>query len=313
MTFPPQLDPDRIRREYLSAEQLIASCDSVWSRDIRVQQSGPSSYRAGDLVYAKIDDVHRLFERLRLSRKRIVLVTAEGDRSVDQELARWRPPQVAEWFSTNVLVDDPEIHAIPLGLANSYCQVTLKADMLAVPVRPASDRTRWLYVNFRPQTNPSLRGPLMDQFLKMADKPWITIDQGRADLDTFVRELRDHHFVLCPAGNGIDTHRMWEALYCGAIPIVQPSPAIEPFSGLPMLIVEDFRTITLQVLKSAHEKFAASSWNMEKLFLPWWASRLAAAKERLRATGRESLGAVEFLAATARYGTGMLKRRFAGT
>ena len=33
-----------------------------------------------------------------------------------------------------------------------------------------------------------------------------------------------HRFVACPEGNGIDTHRFWETLYRGSIPIITDSP-----------------------------------------------------------------------------------------
>jgi hypothetical protein len=36
----------------------------------------------------------------------------------------------------------------------------------------------------------------------------------------YTREMGKHYFVLCPRGNGIDTHRFWEALYMGAIPVL---------------------------------------------------------------------------------------------
>ena len=38
--------------------------------------------------------------------------------------------------------------------------------------------------------------------------------------DEYVNELTTYRFCLCIRGNGIDTHRFWESLYLGVIPVV---------------------------------------------------------------------------------------------
>ena len=36
----------------------------------------------------------------------------------------------------------------------------------------------------------------------------------------YLEELAQYRYCLCVRGNGLDTHRFWEALYLGVIPIV---------------------------------------------------------------------------------------------
>lgn len=36
----------------------------------------------------------------------------------------------------------------------------------------------------------------------------------------YLEELSNHYFCFCSRGNGIDTHRFWEALYLGVIPVI---------------------------------------------------------------------------------------------
>eukprot|EP00942_MAST-04A_sp_MAST-4A-sp1_P014501 g14501.t1 len=40
----------------------------------------------------------------------------------------------------------------------------------------------------------------------------------------YLVELSRHYFCFCPRGNGIDTHRFWEALYLGVIPVIVNTP-----------------------------------------------------------------------------------------
>lgn len=46
-----------------------------------------------------------------------------------------------------------------------------------------------------------------------------------------------YRFVFCPRGNGIDTHRFWESLYRGSIPVVFESPWSNYFKekGFPLI------------------------------------------------------------------------------
>ena len=38
--------------------------------------------------------------------------------------------------------------------------------------------------------------------------------------DEYLNELSKYRFCLCLRGNGIDTHRFWESLYLGVIPVI---------------------------------------------------------------------------------------------
>lgn len=50
----------------------------------------------------------------------------------------------------------------------------------------------------------------------------------------------NYQFVFCPRGNGIDTHRFWETLYRGSIPVVFNSEWATYFMqlGVPMVTIE---------------------------------------------------------------------------
>ena len=88
------------------------------------------------------------------------------------------------------------------------------------------------------------------------------------------RNMTEFAFVLSPFGNGMDCHRTWEALLCGCIPIVRSSVFNELFEGLPVLIVENWSDISLQLLvttladfKDKHDK---NELKYEKLELSYY-------------------------------------------
>jgi hypothetical protein len=305
MLFP--FSSDRVLRDHLSAEQLIRVCDVIWSTDRRARvETARAPIPPGAIVYAKADHFIPLFHQLRRARNRVILVTSETDFTITREVARCRPLQVAEWFSANAL--DASVQPIPLGLGNSYYEVTLKAPLIAECAKGSGERSRWLYVNFRPETNPAMRLPIMHYFESLSKAEWLTVRRGDADLEGFVRELTSHRFVLCPPGNGIDTHRMWEALYGRTIPIVLRNSALRAFADLPILFVDDFRVVTRPFLEEQYLRMAEAQWNWEKLFVGWWSEQFYEAKRRLRKRGAR-VGVGEFCGRVLSTGWKILARR----
>ena len=52
-------------------------------------------------------------------------------------------------------------------------------------------------------------------------------------------------YILSPWGNGIDSHRIWEALYANSIPIVKNNIVFSKFKSLPIMFVDNFKNIKL--------------------------------------------------------------------
>jgi len=305
--------PERVREEFISSERIRDCCDSVWGADAHATVRLDAGYLPGDAVFACVDDAPVFFERARLHRSRVVLVTADGDRPADRETLRWMPPQVARWFSTNAVERHPSLSALPLGLANPSCGITLKADQIAGRLGPNEGRKGWLYVNFRTETNPSVRGPIQAHFEALSRESWVTFERPASpgDVGKFHERMISHRFILCPPGNGVDTHRLWEALYCKTIPVVLRSTAMEDFSDLPIVLVDDYRLITRDFLAEQSERLNAARLNEERLFLPWWEARIRRATDRLAHSGTK-MPPGEFARVSLRYLLGMMRRRTSG-
>jgi hypothetical protein len=298
-----------IRKHFVSAEQLMRACDQVWSADSRADISlDRGRPLAGSCVYCKVDHLIGLFDQVRQVRNRVVLVSSESDRPITKEFFQRRPPQIAHWFSTNIQTKDERLSALSLGLANSYCGITLKAPLIATRSRSFPERSRWLYVNFRTTSNPAAREPVMRHFQSLNNEDWVTVQEAKLGLEPFLDEMTSHRFVLCPPGNGIDTHRLWEALYSRTIPVALAHYATDSFRDLPILFVEDFRELTRGFLAREYQRITSSKWNWQKLFLPWWLDRIREQKERLKGAGA-MLPRSEFLREVAGARLAGLKRR----
>tara|TARA_X000000950_G_scaffold274015_1_gene358505 strand:- start:45 stop:1052 length:1008 start_codon:yes stop_codon:yes gene_type:complete len=91
-----------------------------------------------------------------------------------------------------------------------------------------------------------------------------------------------YKFIICPAGNGLDTHRLWEALYLGCIAIVQ-SCSLDPFmKQFPVVIYQDFKNITIENLNEWNEKFypMTQDYSVRKKYLSkYWIDKILNLKE----------------------------------
>lgn len=120
----------------------------------------------------------------------------------------------AQNIDTNV--DSNKLCLLPIGIANSMWN---HGDILKL--YKTMSNTYWrrkensIYVNINPKTY-SYRGIVLD---KIKSYGMLEISDSRP-YDEYLNELSKYRFCLCLRGNGIDTHRFWESLYLGVIPVI---------------------------------------------------------------------------------------------
>ena len=130
-------------------------------------------------------------------------------------------------------------------------------------------KDKLVYLNVNPQTH-SMRKAIIDKF---KDKSYVTYEQptntmiGRKD---FLRKIKQHSFVICPRENGIDTHRLYETLYMGSIPITEYNDIHASLLDLPILFITDWNIITEEYLINKLKEMKTRKYNMNKLYTKYW-------------------------------------------
>lgn len=200
-----------------------------------------------------------------------LLITGHSDFSVGDMLANRYP--MTTWFSVNS--QSSRIRGLPLGITNDTNESDLHRiygnvnAMVEVAQQPR-DIKNLVYMNFSCDTYPSERIPVWNLF---ASKPWVTVEQHVPTMDgrrQYLTSIRNHSFVLCPRGNGVDTHRLWETLYMGSIPIVREDIAHRDWTDLPILFVKDWTEVTEELLQKVRMDFPNRQWNWNKLKASYW-------------------------------------------
>jgi len=167
-----------------------------------------------------------------------VLFTHNSDLSIDERHARYlADPRLLAWFATNVLLDEPRLHPIPIGVANPHWPHGDTAALKRVQ-QARLPKSRLFDVSFSLETNPDVRRYCIEQ-------TGLAVTPGRP-FEDYLRGVSSAWFCISPSGNGIDTHRTWEALYVGTVPVVTRSVLTDRHDDLPMIVLDDwaeFRTV----------------------------------------------------------------------
>jgi len=84
-----------------------------------------------------------------------------------------------------------------------------------------------------------------------------------------VVEIYRSKFVLVPRGNGLDTHRVYEAMYFNAIPVVLAGQLDHFYTPLPVLIVQSWSELTEQFLRANYVKIRTRLINWKRTNSHW--------------------------------------------
>ena len=171
------------------------------------------------------------------------------------------PKSVNKIFCSNITVNDSQLVCFPYGTSYGCAEEIYKrAEEFSIKKR------KFCYANFNVITNRRHRIPIWN---KMVELGWVDV---RSDLTTeqYIEDLFSYKYTICPKGNGIDTMRMWESLYCGAIPIVPRSGVSSHFSGLLPIVEVDNWDLDSEYLESIYPALATRLANFGLLNKEYW-------------------------------------------
>jgi hypothetical protein len=208
-----------------------------------------------------------------------VWITGHSDCGITESIYRSHASSCKKWYTVNKECVQPNLHSIPLGLTND-CDDSVIHRILGnidcmLPLMYKERKIKNLvYMNF---SNTHVeRGKIWTLF---KNKSWVTSVNSDISIEgrtLYLEDIRNHNFVLCPRGNGIDTHRLWETLYMGSIPIVQHNTAVDEFSDLPICWIKNWEDVTEAYLNAEQDRIARSSWNIAKLTFGYWKEKICA-------------------------------------
>lgn len=252
----------------------------------------------GDTIYVKTSDVASFFEKnASLFKNPFVLVSGYDVLSVPQDITDFyryiQHPKLLHWYAQNYEGNSfsSRISFLPLGvdyhtLANRDHDIwgsrtnsleqerqLLQIKKTMIPIQKVISNIA--VVNFHHSTYGS---PLLREKRR---KPILEILQTKKNLIRFLpkqkrldfwKEMKYYAFMISPPGHGLDTHRTWEILMLGRIPIIADTDINRVYEGLPVLIVSDWSMLTAEWLEEQYHIIINQwdSYQWERLKLDYW-------------------------------------------
>ena len=112
---------------------------------------------------------------------------------------------------------------------------------------------------------------------------WVRASAGSRTSDHLWRyysALVHSKFVIAPYGRGRDSYRFWEAVACGAIPVMLRDGWHQldrsKYEGLPILLVDDWRMVSPSFLQHHWELMSSQEFDVRRLHSPFWLHELTA-------------------------------------
>jgi hypothetical protein len=216
----------------ISGKSFAERCQ--WTFDPRYPEKRMFSYaraRHGDWVFINRDYLREFRAEIPfLSPKKFYIVVHNTDRSFGLAELQILLPLSIHIYAINTTIAHPKLTTIPLGF------VDRQLPFLSTFQKPEGPRDIEIYANFTRVTNDAKRRECIEAF---ADDPRVTWRTGLS-VPEYYADLCRSKFVLCPEGTGIDTHRVYEALFCGATPVVLRNSLAPLYERLPVCIVDQW-------------------------------------------------------------------------
>ena len=202
-----------------------------------------------------------------LSSKYLILWLAKNPSIIHKKIKPFPIGPKWQWKTTRFHGENKAEH---LRIYNKYCLNPNKN------MRNKKLKQKLLYLNFNQTTNNPLYEPHKNIRHKAKSdllKNGFKWNQSEP-FENYMQTLSLYKFCVAPPGRGIDSHRCWEALMVGTIPIVINSTINELYEDLPVIIVNSWDVITVKFLNKKYDEMMKTSYNFEKVYSEYWLRKL---------------------------------------
>lgn len=230
-------------------------------------------------VYTQTHWVNEFFQYIignRIDHK-IVLITHNSDSEVNETIFLSKPENIIFWWSQNVNFLNEKLHSIPIGLENPIWFNHLNKNENIFKIRKEDKYYKnWVYMNHNSNTFPNER---LKPYQLFNNEKWITSIRGQngSNFLDYIKNVNEHRFMICPRGNGIDTHRHWESLYLKTYPISIKNKNISFYKDdLPILLIDEWEELNSNLLKIKFEEFVEKDkeYNWDILNINYWYDKI---------------------------------------
>ncbi len=193
-----------------------------------------------DIIFVQSHLLKEFFETCHNKiRNKYILISHNADTNITKEYLKYIDSKIIKWYAQNLLIEHEKLEPIPIGLENMsyYTNGIVSKYKKSANNKPMLNK---ILVGFSIHTNKVKREPC---FNSLSLNECSTVINKYIRPNEYFKLLKQHKFVASPEGNGIDCHRMWEAMYMGVVPIVLKNTFTDKFNELPIWIIDSWEEL----------------------------------------------------------------------
>jgi len=188
------------------------------------------------IFFVKTDYIHQFFNSQLLPNSKFILITHNSDYSINIDHSIYLEYEhLHKWFAQNVDFEHKKLIPIPIGIANPEWEHG-NIGVLDNIINANYEKNQLMYANFNLFTNPKQR----NNCIKYIKPEFI---ENNIPFHNYLKKIAQSYFNICPLGNGIDSHRIWESLYLKSVPIAEDTYNIRYLKNkfnLPIILIKDW-------------------------------------------------------------------------
>jgi len=251
---------------FVSGDAFRAYADHAY--DELTASFNPAEVTTGQTIFIKTDRLEEFFRDVHpYIQYPYIIISHNSDWAAPGSFAPFlEDPRIIAWFAQNYDgTHNPKMHPIPIGIANYMWPHGHVQTIEKVQSKHLSKKYL-CYLNIDVNTFQQERWPLYKQLSQAS----FCHRTRKYDFEKYLSHTALSKFMVSPRGNGLDTHRLWEALYMGSIPIVKTSSLDSLYAELPVLIISDWTQVTESFLENAYEEFKRKNFSKDKISMDYW-------------------------------------------
>jgi hypothetical protein len=257
---------------YISGDAFADLSDvSVYKPKFRGIEPSLKAIKNANVIFCPSSKLIEFLENFHKLLSVKVIIAGNDDTEFHKELVNI-PKSVRKMYLQNSFISDNErIFTLPIGIENFRYGVNGHPKLMQ-PILKSNTQNKILFGPFSATHETRIE---VKKLLIKSHGPWVFFDAPIKPKE-FQNHMSTYNWIGVVRGNGIDTHRLWEALYRERIPIVKSDlwSRSLAYLNLPIYLTSDWHPNTLINFLKEHETLPINSNKLESLWMPWWKKQI---------------------------------------
>lgn len=291
-------EPSSLKNLFVSRWAWWSICDFRYSNDRDDSATAfpiarpfkPEDVFPGSVIFIPLSGMRKFFKEMHPAIKNpYIPLTLYYDGDIHHEIINKYidDSKIIAWFGMSpVKIESKKFHFIPLGVyrdkAMLYDHERINNLFKKLYKKNKSDS---VYVNFTIHEGRGQETAFRRNIYNLFQaKPFAVYGKQRP-FEKYLKDMARCKFALSPQGDMDDCFRHWESILVGSIPVISRYNhlgarfSLEDFmSDLPVIFVDDYSEMTLELLQKKALEFGQKTFNYDKLYMNYWVNKITQIK-----------------------------------